>query len=303
MGVFEFHSSFWINLHHFLYNEAFRPKAHQESDIAWSEEESRDIGKAVDFYQHTFAGKDLLFDDELLAINNKLAANETNDRLSDLGFPKELVEILERAAPAYRIKIWKYQHQRNQEWIRNVRSRLEKFGPIIQERLQLITGGDFPNTPHRIDVVHEANWAGAYTSRRPSRTVVSSGRVSNQGWSALELVFHELMHAGPFDAINGLVEEEFHRNDWEDRDHLWHAILFFSVGRVTQQVLQEAGIAFTPYAEANGLFSAARSWNRYQPLLEAYWQPYLSAQSELRPSIKVLVQKVVTMAPSPRRSK
>ncbi|HEV8384843.1 MAG TPA: hypothetical protein VGQ11_08220, partial [Candidatus Acidoferrales bacterium] len=86
--VFEFHSGFWINLHHALYEEAriraqrptARPLASATVAKKMDGETSADLQawqESVDFYATSLARRDLLFDGEMVDINNKLAEVET----------------------------------------------------------------------------------------------------------------------------------------------------------------------------------------------------------------------------------
>src|SRR5271168_4387335 len=81
---FEFHSGFWINLHHFLYLEAVseRPQRGQhpatvnKADVdvrnSFSPEERAAWDAAVSYYASSVIQRDLLFDREMGAIKNQL---------------------------------------------------------------------------------------------------------------------------------------------------------------------------------------------------------------------------------------
>ena len=81
--LFEFHSNFWMNLHHTLFREAARlesrtPLAPLDAS-GLTDQEKAAWGRAVGYYRQAFGGKRLLFDDGLIHINESLAAT-SDDR-------------------------------------------------------------------------------------------------------------------------------------------------------------------------------------------------------------------------------
>src|SRR5450432_1851693 len=74
-GPFEFHSDFWLNLHHFLYEQALHP--HEPltggDKIAWD--------KALEFYRYSMERHDLLREVRMLSIDIELAEDETLPKL------------------------------------------------------------------------------------------------------------------------------------------------------------------------------------------------------------------------------
>jgi len=108
-------SSFWQNLHHFLYVAAWARRTSipatqrlamplpQEPSASLTTEEQAVWAEAVDFYDRTIASRDLLFDDDLTKI--KIALGEAGDALDSAPIDERLRSILLRAAPIYR-KYW-----------------------------------------------------------------------------------------------------------------------------------------------------------------------------------------------------
>src|SRR6266849_11130455 len=103
LPVFEFHSSFWTNLHHFLYQQA-RLKRPGESAPGKSSTASASAGEpvrtgsltaeeqaawsgAVAYYEKNLADKDLLFNGDLINYKNRLAELETCADLSGRSAP------------------------------------------------------------------------------------------------------------------------------------------------------------------------------------------------------------------------
>jgi len=65
LPVFEFHSGFWLNLHHTLYRQARLQRNPGSSTVVpmsnLSASEQKAWDAAVGYYVETYAGKDLLF--------------------------------------------------------------------------------------------------------------------------------------------------------------------------------------------------------------------------------------------------
>ena len=74
-GPFEFHSDFWLNLHHFLYEQALHPDQTLTGDekLAWN--------KAVQFYRQSIIRHDLMEDANMRSIDTELAEDETLPKL------------------------------------------------------------------------------------------------------------------------------------------------------------------------------------------------------------------------------
>ena len=91
--TFDFHSNFWVNLHHFLYEQA----------IAKSPEasESPDWQQALEVYRRDIVPHELLSGD-IAGINTSRSAVDNAESLKGSGLDAELAGILERAAPVYR---------------------------------------------------------------------------------------------------------------------------------------------------------------------------------------------------------
>src|SRR5262245_714710 len=110
---FDFHSGVWINLHHFLYAQAAAqsgrsrrsPKlidADVEHPAYLSPDEQRVWRKAMAYYNTAWVDRDLLFDDALVAIKNRLEDAEASRDLSHVRVPAALREVLTTAEPIYR---------------------------------------------------------------------------------------------------------------------------------------------------------------------------------------------------------
>src|SRR5215472_3883056 len=96
-NYFEFHNNFWMNLHHTLFREMAVGKMDEKtkkriglvplSGAGLSEREKQLWTSAVHFYSTTFAGRRLLFDDQLVTFNNSLGRQNDPQKLDSDGLP------------------------------------------------------------------------------------------------------------------------------------------------------------------------------------------------------------------------
>ncbi|HMF56535.1 MAG TPA: hypothetical protein VK619_09340 [Pyrinomonadaceae bacterium] len=302
---FEFHSGFWINLHHFLYEQALLRKqaasARQQTNSAANpatinqlpQAEQQLWNSALDYYTDSMIKRDLLFDDNLVAINDRLAELEAASDLSRSGLNSDLVKILESVAPVYRAHWWPQHDRVNRFWIAVATPMVRQFSRTLIEQLARAYRAKWPAGLIRVEVVEYANWAGAYTSvddaQKPHITMCSAD-ADNQGFSALELLFHESSHSmvGPNNgAVAEAIARECHAKNRPIPNGLWHAIIFYTAGELARRNLSEYGVSdYKPYGY-RGLY--ARAWPNFQRPLELYWQPYLDGSVDFDKAISSLI--------------
>jgi len=328
LPVFEFHSGFWINLHHFLYQQARirkgslgsavqsegpgRPAAPASASTeALTPAERQAWTAALDYYARELADRDLLFNGDMVNISNRLAVLEACTDLSGResrecasGLREELIATLERAAPVYRAHGWPEHDRSNRAWVASAAPLVRQFGASLALQLAATYRADWPAGRMRVDVVFYGGPFGAYTSLDPVHLTISSADPRNQGPAALEVLFHEASHtlAG---AVRDAIVRECRRLGKPIPRDLWHALLFYTTGEMVRRVLNapddSAGRTSTT-PEGSGGSSAsnytpyayrfglyARGWTHYQRGLERYWQPYLDGKAEFDTALARLV--------------
>jgi hypothetical protein len=297
---FEFHSGFWINLHHFLYEQALLRKqaagqtANSPTNLKsqLSSEEQQQWDSAVDHYMKTMIKRDLLRDEGMMLINDQLGKSEAAPNLSKSGLSGDLIKILEGVAPIYRAHWWPQHDRANRFWIAVVKPMVQQFSQTLIKQLTTAYKAKWPTDLIRVDVVEYANWAGAYTTFDSADKVhiTMSTDSGNQGFSALELLFHESSHwmVGPNDgAVAQAIARECKAKAKPIPNGLWHAIIFYTAGEFTRQDLNEYGVSdYKPYAY-RGLYE--RAWPNLQRPLELYWQPYLEGTVDFDKAISNLI--------------
>lgn len=282
------YSSFWQNLHHFLYVSAWatRPIVPRgprlamplptEPVVSLTPEEKTTWDAAVSYYDRNVASRDLLFDDDLTRV--KLALADADNTLGSVRIDETLRSTLLTAAPIYRKYWWGAHDAANRSWIERVSRQTATVAEPIIARLTALYGVPWFTTPVRVDVVRAGKSQGAYTSNNPRpHIVVASGDSSYDGWSGTEMLFHESSHA-LFQNVRLAVDSAAKAANKQPRD-LWHVVLFYITGEVTRQQLAKNGIEYQPYLYATGLFD--RAWPVFREPVERHVRPFVERQVTL----------------------
>ena len=298
--LFDFHSSFWVNLHQVLFHEAKLRAGRRDRGLQlaaplsaadMSKKEEADWSAAVNFYAAHFAAR-LQYgphgDDQLIQINDALVKQpDTGARLTSAGLPPEMVAVLQSAAPIYRRYWWPAHDKSNEDWIASQKERLQNLGPKLASEMTSDLRQHWPAAPIRVDVCYDVVALGnALTTLAPPHITFSSGGPSNQDLSGFELLFHEASHTYADTMMNALSAEG--RTQHKDVGDLWHALLFFTSGVDLRRLLPAPERAsFTPYAYRYGVYRGR--WRQYRRVLEADWQPYLDGKMGFDAAIRAMV--------------
>jgi len=281
------YSSFWQNLHHFLYVSAWASRSVSPgsrilamplppgSNVSMTPDEKAIWDNAVAVYERDLASKDLLFDFGMTRI--KLGLVDRDDKLTGAPFDDELKALLLSAAPIYRKYWWPAHNASNEAWIRDAAARTAMYAPAIIARLTALYGLPWFSGPVRVDVVRVGKSQGAYTSNNPTYIVVASADESYDNWASTEMLFHESSHAliqKVESAVNAALAKAGKR-----ASDLWHVVLFYIAGEVTRRELAAHGIDYKPYLYATGLFD--RAWPRFRGPIETHVQAFIDGKTTL----------------------
>lgn len=322
LPVFEFHSGFWVNLHHFLYHEARArlaakdpsttrtsgPTLKQTPTVTLSPSDQKLWNDAISYYVANYAEKDLLINIDLILLKNQLEDFEDCDEVTgrkhpscDAGLPGKEGSILDSVAPIYRAHWWRDHDRANRRWVIRAAPLVREQGVGLSERLADIYQTQWPKEKIRVDVCAFANSAGAYTTLDPLRVTIASTDPRNQGSEALEVLFHESSH-GIAAPVEVAISRECKQREKPIPRDLWHALIIYTTSEVLRPVFKEApnppgaGDATTmaplkPNAVPNALVDilSQRGWDQYHLLLELYWQPYLDGKVSFDDAIAHLV--------------
>ena len=303
-ALFDFHSGFWLNLHHFLYRQAVvagpqkgRQLSLNNSDIEelklLSPDEKTAWDSAIAYYRDSLIQRDLLFDEGMRLIKNQLEDAEASTNLEKTQIPDNLKALLLKVAPIYRKRWWPKHDAQNRQWIRELQPLIDKYGDGIASALARIYEVPWP-APVRVDAVAYANWAGAYTTTGPTRPTICTTDSTVQGPTALEVLFHESSHGLIEKVENALKTAEEAVNAKRDkpfpfRRDLWHEVLFYTSGGLVAERIP----GYVPYPDKNGLWT--RAWSMTdRKLIEQDWKPHMSGTVGLEPALRKLAEDLAT---------
>lgn len=315
--VFEFHSGFWVNLHHFLYLQGRIRRAHADATLAvaqipaqyrplastegMAEEQRHAWDDAVQTYADSWSSRDLLLNRQMVLINDRLAELEDCPDLAGRtasectsGIVRELVTALDEAAPVYRQRWWREQDRMNRAWIAAVTPLVRTMGTSLADELAETYQSKWPARIH-IDVVYYAGQQGAYTSLAPLHLMLATEETRNPNMTGFETLFYEASHtlAG---GVEEAIERECRRLQKPIPRDLWHALLLYTTEERIRRAFSSgqggANAVSKSLLPGDGNSLYERGWGDYQPLLERYWQPYLNGQIDLDTAVAHLVNAI-----------
>jgi hypothetical protein len=295
--LFDFHSNFWVNLHQVLFHEAWlragKPNRQVQSApplsaAGMSKQDEANWDTAVRFYAAHFGTRQQHGDDELIQINEVLAAQpDSGARLNPAGLPPEVLAVLENSAVIYRRYWWPAHNEANENWIASQKQRVQDLAPKLASAMSRDLHQQWPAAPIRVDLCHYVVALGYAFTTLPPHTTFSSSDPSNQDLSGFELLFHEASHTFADTLINALATEG--RTQHKEVGDLWHSVLFYTSGMELRRLLpapEQTG--FIPYADRYGVYRGG-NWPKYRRLLETDWQAYLDGKSDFTDAIHAMV--------------
>ena len=316
--VFEFHSGFWVNLHHFLYlqgrirsaradavlGQAQIPSPYKLASMeGMSPEQGHAWNESVQTYADSWSSRDLLLNNQMVLINDRLAELEDCPDLAGRaatectsGIVPQLEIALDKAAPIYRQRWWPEQDRLNRAWIAAMTPLLRSMGATLAGELEEIYQSRWPARIH-VDVVYYAGPQGAYASLAPLHVVTATSDSRNQNMTGFETLFYEASHtlAG---GVEKAIERECRRLQKPIPRDLWHALLLYTTEKRIARLAPGASAGARPNAGSKSLLPgsgnalADRGWRDYELLLEQYWQPYLDGHVELDTAVAHLINAI-----------
>ena len=290
--TFVFQNNFWLNLHQFVRGEAYRrsvkatpgldPAALNDADRAtWT--------AAVDAYAD-FAKRDVLFDDELRALNNALVPMRDVAQLPEGVVSAAATKTLNAAAPIYRAHTWPARQRDNDAWIARARALVEQHGAAMSVALARAYRIMWPDEPVLVDAVGEIGPNSAIThdgvAGFAAHTQAGAASVRNTGDAPLELLFHEAAHVQSVGGrIGRMINEEAARQTLEAPGDLWHFMMMYTSGVVAKRELANAGRSYQTYGERYpGMMPSVRV------AFERDWLPYLEGKTPFEQALHDLVR-------------
>jgi hypothetical protein len=282
-NTFEFHSDFWVNLHHTLYNTSAGKKAGRAPNLSGlTPVEIVTWNDAVGYYDQHLVDHDFL-ELPMIRINMALAGAGNEASLRGKGLSAPLMCVLEEAAPTYRAHWWAEHDRKNHEWIDQVSPLIAKYESVLKPALAHAYHTPWPKGRMRVEMSYYTTGASAYTSLYPTLITISSWSQRNEGPAGLETIFHEAGH-GLVQKIRPEISAAEKRTGRKlAHDDLWHAIMFYTTGTIVKQQVPE----ITPYAIKYGMWD--HNWPDTLPILEQDWRPFLDGKSRFKEAIDRMV--------------
>ncbi|HZY35281.1 MAG TPA: hypothetical protein VFE53_01455 [Mucilaginibacter sp.] len=288
----DFHSNFWINLHHYLFQQA---QPSQLSTNSLDINDSKIWNDAIEYYRKNILPHDLLFDHEMITIDSVLAENESSPKLSSKLIDVNLVKVLNDVAPIYRKQWWNIHNRTNRLWISTAEPLFLAFGVQLHEQLAVAYGTPWYSGAIRVDVcVYAGPRLVAYTNGEEHGHVITSSTNSRgQGLDVLEIIFHEAAHTIVHEdkgLIGQTIKSASKAHGILVPDGLWHALMFYTTGELTRRNLAQYGLTYIPYADKNDLWKG--SWSNYYGVLSIFWRQHLDGKLTIEEAINKMIDAI-----------
>ena len=289
-GPFEFHSNFWLNLHHFLYEQALHPAKARE-DLTGADKAAWD--KALNFYRASMIKHDLLTDVNMQAIDTELAEDETLPKLVVNGEDGAVWETLNSVAAIYRATWWSAHDQANRSFVAAAVPLVQKYSAQMIQQMTTVYESAWPKDAVRVDVAEYANWAGAYTYTYgwgKVHEIMSSSDDDYQGNAALEMLFHEASHGMvPIEGgrLGGQLSVVAKSDGVVLPNDLVHIFIFYTAGELTRRNL--GAVNYVPYADKKRLYQD--DWARWHNSIAVYWKEHVDGTLSLNDAIAKIVRE------------
>lgn len=260
---FSFHSNFWVNLHHFLYQQAKNQQvvkqyaAPEREILAYLNAQDKTVyEQTIAYYKKSMINHPLTFNNYLINTKSLFIQNKSTKKLRPKGLDQSLLEVLNKFAPVYKKHFWPLHHQGNLKIIQTYLPMIQKFENEVFHLISKWAQNSWPEQKIRVDVSKFVNWAGAYTTNKPTIVTVSSVDKRHQGSLFLEILFHEAAHSiisGRRYAVATAIKKASKTLDKKVPRGLWHYILFYFAGKATQMQCKVEGKPHRLYMQEHRL--------------------------------------------------
>lgn len=282
------HSSFWINLHEALMQEASTRQS-AFGDGRLSAEETAAWTTAITAYRTAAGDGSITFSNAMMQVQDALTQVADDAVVVPLSGP--LGDALQAAAPVYRAHRWPADAAANRFLMGYAAAMLREVGEELIAAHEKVYGVKFP-PKIRVDISGWAGQFGAYThdlQHGGDVVTIASRDSGNHGLTALELIVHESSHSvvGPrYGSIASAIAAASKKADRAIPRDLWHAVLFATSSELTRRVLAARGAgAYVPLSSD----LLTRAWPHYRSPIETHWYPYLNGSGTLQEAIDRVV--------------
>ena len=288
---FDFSSSFWINLHHFMLllaqhelgkvpdRPTVRAAVGDFAAARLSDAELEDWTRALAVYK-----RDVVDIEPWAAPLTELQADLTHTSAAATPTSEELPDVaraLSIAAPTYRRHWWPAHDATNTAWITDVQRFRGMYGDSVSRRMTDAFHTCWPEQPIHVQVVAHVTFYGAFQQDEPLMLNLSSTYDAHAGSGGFEQLYHEAGHLLDQYVFEALQTEVRRRNITTRRGavrDLAHAILFHTAGEAVRLSMPD----HPTYAETWGVWERSTATKR---LLDEHWLPYLHGEIDFATAI------------------
>jgi hypothetical protein len=256
---FTFHSNYWINLHHFLYQQAQGSQVKKLMEdgnrllntgedsirLTLSLSESETWTKSIAYYDKHLITKSLF---KLSNVRAWLEKQPLQEPITDTSFTDVYTKILNNFAPIYKKHFWPIHNAHNIGIINTHLKNIQRIEKDAVLRLEQLAGFKWPGDKVRVELTAYADYAGAYTITAPDMIIfISTLDPFSLQSEFIETVLHEGTHL--LFTRESLFRSEIYFKSQDMKmefpKELWHACQFYLCGRLIQDLLKPYGINHT----------------------------------------------------------
>lgn len=264
---FKFYSHYWLNMHHFLYNAALQSKESGIDAVKDSRftktltvDELNILSTAITFYELNIISHDLRSSDYSQEFKKWLVLNNHFDSLPLNKAFQNHIQHLNLFNNVYKGHQWEQANNANLYAYRANIGLIEKYEDEFVNRLQTLSKVPWQREKIRVDISYDSKRDIPYTTTNPSvHIVMDSKRSTIVKGEWFELLLHEsshhLINEGS-SKISELIINSSRAIGQKAPNQLWHAILFYLTGSVTQGILEnKESIPYSTYMVRRNVFT------------------------------------------------
>ncbi len=290
---FEFFNNYWTNLHHFLYEKSQTAHAAVVTDsienqliAGLSKEEKKIYDESLEFYKKYLAKRTLVRDEVMEDLRRWLIQFGEKDTPASDSIEASYVQLLKNFNPVYKKHFWKLHSDRNKEVLNKYLPTIKKIESEVFQNIATSAQAEWPEGKMRVDLSVHASRSGGYNFLNPTIILVSTANERVEGTQFIEMLFHEASHtiiSEDSGAISSNIARASKILGKEPPYDFWHMVLFYIVGKSTQEALAKQGIEHQPHMEMHGI--AKRYYNVLNDNMEIYMDRKISLYEALRRTI------------------
>ncbi len=251
---FEFNINFWVNLHHFLYQESYMQLNHDSSlvtaDFAQklNPKELMLWHSTITFYKNEVHKTHFFHSDFMNAISSQLKRSKNQIKMPENQDITPLLMQLKDFSEIYQKYFWAQHYEQNLNIIEQHLVSIKSIEVPLAIELSSLFQCQWQSENIRVDV----SVFGAlnrfslrnipYSTLGPTNIVMtSSGALAQEPQLWLELLFHEASHhLVPHNTgfVANTIKKVSTKLNVEPPRGLWHAYLFYIAGKVTHEKLK-----------------------------------------------------------------